>query len=894
MTIESSFQNYLELRRRVPIAAWRIVRIGSVAVAAAVVVDLFVAPQDGLVLFWKLIVPTLPLLFLVAPGVWRNLCPLAALNQLPRRGGFTRELQPPAWFQEYGYTIAFMAFIGLVFTRKALFNHSGSATAVLLLCCLIGAFTFGTVLKGKSGWCSSICPLLPVQRVYGQTPLITSPNSHCEPCVGCTKNCYDFNPKVAYVADMNDSDHRFSAYRKLFVAAFPGVVLGYFLVPDPPKISRVEMYARGGLWVLASIAVFMLLDTFLKALPALLPQLFGGTAITSFYWFGAPKYAVALGAELGGNWSPIVWPVRVLTIGLAFVWLVRGRRAETQFMAEASGLRLAARVELQATRGLRAATQSDRVEVTFEPGARTVAVKTRATVLEAAESSSLRLEAGCRMGVCGADPVAVLEGLDCVSPVTCAEADTLLRLGLGGNNRMACCARVFGDCRVSLFPDRSAAAIAPELRFEPDPDLHNVVIIGNGIGGVTTADFVRRHHPTCAIDIVGREPHHLYNRMGISRLIYGRSALQGLYLLPDDWYDTNNITCWLNTRVAGIDRARREVQLGTGEHLCYDALVLAVGSRSTVPPIDNFDLPGCFVLREATDAIVMRASVQEHGAQRALVAGGGLLGLEAAHALHQVGLEVIVAERADRLLRRQIDVTASRILRDYFEDLGIEVVANIETEAVRGNERVCSAVMSDGSTIACDVVVAAIGITPNVELAHVCELECDRGVLVDSAMRTRDPSIYAVGDVAEFHNRIWGLWPVAVNQAQIAAVNIAGGEAAYDDDVTPVTILKGVGLDLCSFGRVEAASDDDIVVVDEQPGHVYRKLVVVDGVVVGGVFLGSPSESTAAQTAYDAGLDISGVARCHPFGPMGGTHRSAHTGPGLTMTEDRTRAARAA
>ena len=152
---------------------------------------------------WKLVIPLLPLLFLVAPGVWRNLCPLAASNQTPRVLGLTRGLTAPAWFKEYGYVVAISLFVLFVVLRKLGLDDNGPASALLLLGALTGGFLGGMYLKGKSGWCSSICPLLPVQRIYGQTPFALVGNSHCQPCVGCTTNCYDFNPKAAYLADLN-------------------------------------------------------------------------------------------------------------------------------------------------------------------------------------------------------------------------------------------------------------------------------------------------------------------------------------------------------------------------------------------------------------------------------------------------------------------------------------------------------------------------------------------------------------------------------------------------------------------------------------------------------------------------------------------------------------------
>src|SRR5262249_48557493 len=159
-----------------------------------------------------------------------------------------------------------------------------------------------------------------------------------------------------------------------------------------------------------------------------------------------------------------------------------------------------------------------------------------------------------------------------------------------------------------LKPERPKAFASSVLRgFRPDPEVERVVIIGNGIAGVSAADHVRRRHLGAEIHLVAREKHHLYNRMAIERLIYGRSAMSGLYLQEDAWYDDLQITTWLNTRAVSIDRGAQEVVLGTGERLPYDRLILAMGSRSATPPIEGFGLSGSFVMREADDALAIRA-----------------------------------------------------------------------------------------------------------------------------------------------------------------------------------------------------------------------------------------------------------------------------------------------
>ncbi len=856
---------------RVPLTFWRNVRYLALAVFLALVVGLVVRPKTSLALFWGLGVPVLPLVFLVAPGAWRNVCPLAAANQASRVRGVSKAATAPAWLRDYGFVVSTGLFFGFVFARKLLLNRSGPATAVGLVVVLTGAAAGGYFLKGKSGWCSSICPLLPVQRVYGQAPFVGVANAHCRPCLGCTKNCYDFNPRVGYLADMNDSDLQFRGYRRLFVAAFPGLVLGYFLVPDAGALASYEVIGRVLLWMAASVAVFVVIDTYARLEKNTLPPLFGAVAFGAFYWNGSVRVSSALTKVFGGSFIFIIWPVRVAALVLVAIWILRSRSVQKTFLEEIAAP-APVRVDISGARRARTVNQGE-IEISFTSG-ESIGAAAGTSLLEVAEKASLSIPSGCRMGVCGADPVCVVEGFDNLSPIRREEADTLERLGLGGNNRMACVARVEGSCLVSLEPDRSTAAVQSTPQFTPDPDVRSVVIIGNGIAGVTVADFVRRAHPDCHIDIIGDEPHQLYNRMAIARLIHSRLGMQGLYLLPEDWYDSHKVTSWLNTRAVAVNRDDRTVRLGTGDILNYDRLVFATGGRGTVPPIEGFGLEGTFVLRDAGDGMRLRRHVQQLERRVAFVAGGGLLGLEAAHALHQLGLKVTVAERSDRLLRRPLDPAASDILRAYFEDHGIGIATNIEIKAVRGQTQLEEIVTVDDQVLPCDVLLVAAGVTPNSGIAQNSGVKVGKGILVDAHLRTDDPSIYAVGDVAEFDGQIWGLWPVAVQQARIAATNIAGGEASYDGEI-PVTLLKGVGLDMLSFGRVEPRDGDIEVIERANENYRYRKIVVADRRIVGGVFLGEADVSVSAQAWYDEGREIDSAAMARltegDWSPLTGT-----------------------
>ncbi|MFE2959298.1 FAD-dependent oxidoreductase [Nocardia tengchongensis] len=862
------FPAFTDLASRIPLRVWQGVRVLSITAYLALVVTMFVRPAGGLFVFFKIIVPLLPGLFLIAPGLWRNTCPLAATNQLPRLLRFTRAATAPAWLQQRGYLIAVALFFGIAGSRVAGLDRSGTATGIVLSAVLLSAFTGGIAFKGKSGWCSSICPLFPLQRVYGQTPFVTIANNHCQPCVGCAKNCFDFKPRAAYQADMADPDPGWSAPRKLFAAALPGFVLGFMVLAGYPGVAVPQRYLALGAAVLVAVGGYFAVEALTGVSAAVLSAVYAAVALNGFYWFAGP---VLLGAfttvtgVVGVAW--LRWPISLFVLGATVLFVARTRVSELQF-----ALTTGARTEpvlLPFPRPRTDAEKGTAPGTSVEFDGRTVAAELGVSLLDLAEKANLPLESGCRMGVCGADPVAVLEGGDKLCEPTGDERNTLRRLGFADNTRMACCARVNeGGVRVSLTPQPGHGTGDRPAHF--DRSLVSLVVIGTGIAGVTAADFLRRGHPDCEIHLVGRESHDFYNRMGISRLIPGRSAMQGLYLQPEQWYEDHRITPWLNTLATQLDPRTQRVHLGTGDVLPYDRLILATGASAALPDIEGLHRPGSFVLREAGDALNIRAYAQQRSCTRAVVAGGGLLGLEAAYALHQLGLRVTVLERGARLLSKQLDARASAIVEDHFARAGIEVRHRAETAALtgdpraagpRGGDPVRTIVLKDGSLLPCDVFLTATGIRPNTDLAVRAGIPCGKGILVDDRMRTAAPNVYAAGDVAEHRDRVLGLWPIAAEQAQAAAVNALGGEQVLTAE-TPATILKGVGLELFSIGQVEPEQRDEVIVVDDSPRRSYRRLVLAQGRVAGAIVLGHhPSDVAAAQQAVRVRKPIAPAAR---------------------------------
>ena len=341
--------------------------------------------------------PLLPLVWFVAPGLWRNVCPLAATNQIPRVLGFTRGRTAPPWFRTYAPLAGIAIFLAAVFARPTVFEDDGAGDRRADRRRAVAAFAGGYLLKGKSGWCSSLCPMLPVQRMYGQTPFANVPNSHCRPCLGCTKNCFDFNPKVAFLADVHDGDRQWSTTRKLFTAAFPGLVIAFFTEQDVAVMA---------LAVGASAGSFL-------ALEALLPATHAQARRRLRRRRDQPLLLVGRARARTGSPGRCARPCsRSPSSGCGG----RSPRSACSSSARACRRRRGWRRGSASARAPRCAPPQE-AEVTFEEGGPRIVAKPGTPLLELAETAEQPIEAGCRMGVCGADPVCVLAGMENLSPV---------------------------------------------------------------------------------------------------------------------------------------------------------------------------------------------------------------------------------------------------------------------------------------------------------------------------------------------------------------------------------------------------------------------------------------------------------------------------------------------
>jgi nitrite reductase (NADH) large subunit len=500
-------------------------------------------------------------------------------------------------------------------------------------------------------------------------------------------------------------------------------------------------------------------------------------------------------------------------------------------------------------------------EIRFVSGP-TVLARPGESLLRIAEANQVPLESGCQMGVCGADPVRILAGAENLTPPSMDERVTLRRLALPADCRMACTARVRGHVTVALedaTPDTSVREDAAVGERRHSISRRRVVIIGNGVAGVTAAVELRERDPDVDIAILGAEPYDFYNRMVINKLLPESTAIDRLALLPSDWATSRRIRYLHGITARSIDRVRCEVTIDGADTLPYDRLLLATGAACHIPAIENYTKPGTFVMRTIDDVLRLREHIVERRCRRAVVVGAGLLGLEAASSIRETGIRVSILETAAWPLSRQLDRTAGTLVQQLMTDLGIKILPGVVARALLGGDRVEEVQLADGQRLTADCVLLATGIEPNVALAQRAGLAVDHGVIVNDRMATSDSRIFAAGDVAAYRGSIPGLWPVAMEQARVAAINMLGGDCRYDARVPP-TRLKVPGLDVLSIGDVTRTDGpvQEICVDDDDPRQ-YRKLVLRTGKAFAAIVVGHQALHELVSEAVTANRDVSDV-----------------------------------
>jgi nitrite reductase (NADH) large subunit len=378
------------------------------------------------------------------------------------------------------------------------------------------------------------------------------------------------------------------------------------------------------------------------------------------------------------------------------------------------------------------------------------------------------------------------------------------------------------------------------------------LIIGNGVAGISVARELRSRDGNIEIRVLSRESYGYYSRIRLPEVFGGALlAAELLALYKPSWYSDRRIEVSLAREAVSIDRAARRVMLATGEELGYDALVLALGSDPVRPPVPGAFLPGVFTVREYDDAERVRASVLAHP-ESAAVVGGGLLGLEAARQLQQFGVaRVGVLEMAPRLLPRQLDSGGAALLEGMLSGLGIGIATGAKLEAFEGSdrlERIAYAAGGEECALEAGTAVVSVGVRPRLGLAKAAGIATERGIVVDGFLRTSDPSIYAVGDCAEFGGAVPGNIPAALEQATRCAAALLGDETGPYEGTVPSNTLKVAGIDLFSSGLVEYSDGEGVEELRLEPGEGrYERYLIKGGLLAGAIVIGSRRRARLVQ-----------------------------------------------
>ncbi|MCW8874661.1 MAG: nitrite reductase large subunit NirB, partial [Gammaproteobacteria bacterium] len=393
-----------------------------------------------------------------------------------------------------------------------------------------------------------------------------------------------------------------------------------------------------------------------------------------------------------------------------------------------------------------------------------------------------------------------------------------------------------------------------------------LVLIGNGMAGMRTVEELLKIDPEqYDITVFGAEPYGNYNRIMLSPVLAGEKTIDQIMLNDEQWYAEHGIQLHKGKQIVDIDRARRRVIAADGTQAPYDRLILATGSTPFIIPVPGRDLEGVIGFRDIQDVDRMLAATTRSDGH-AVVIGGGLLGLEAANGLLKQGMRVTVVHLLDSLMERQLDKAAAKLLKRSLEQRGIQFLMEAQTEAILGQERVEAVRFKDGSELSADLVVMAVGIRPNIELARQVGLHCERGVVVTDTLQTYDPRVYAVGECVQHRGTTYGLVAPLFEQAKVCANHLAKhGIARYEGSLTS-TKLKVTGIDLFSAGDFSGDDSTEELLLQDPARGIYKKVVVKDNRIQGAVMYGDTLDGTWFFELMRDGTDISELRENLLFG----------------------------
>jgi nitrite reductase (NADH) large subunit len=392
-----------------------------------------------------------------------------------------------------------------------------------------------------------------------------------------------------------------------------------------------------------------------------------------------------------------------------------------------------------------------------------------------------------------------------------------------------------------------------------------LVVVGNGMAGMACLEHILKYSPRFDVTVFSDETHVNYNRVLLSSVLAGEKDADDIVINGLDWYRKHDIDLRVGVRIVDVDARAKTVTGNDGRVTPYDTLLLAMGSSPWFPPIAGLDKDGVFAFRTLDDT---RALLERAGPQtRAVVIGGGLLGLEAARGLQVQGCHVTVVHLMDTLMERQLDPCGGGYLRSKIEDLGVKVLLGSSTKAILGGDTVTGVEFADGSMLEADLVVIAAGIRPNVELGRKAGLTVNRGIVVNDSMETSDPDIFAVGECTEHNGICYGLVAPLFEQGKVLAATITGNKGPTYTGTVQAAKLKIMGVDVFSAGEWADGSGVEPVRYEDPALGVYKKLALRDGKLAGVILVGDAGDSHRYMDWLRSSADLTAQRRQLLFPP---------------------------
>lgn len=383
------------------------------------------------------------------------------------------------------------------------------------------------------------------------------------------------------------------------------------------------------------------------------------------------------------------------------------------------------------------------------------------------------------------------------------------------------------------------------------------LIVGGGIAALSAAGAIRKRNDLATITILSEEAVKPYYRPALSDYLSEDLQDKKFYVYEEEWYQENRVEVKTSCRVAALDTKAREVELENGDKMAYSKLIIATGARSHVPPFPGIEQQGVYTLRNLQDAEFLKKAIQ--GAKQAVVIGGGILGLEAVWEMISQGVEVSVVEQSKRLMPRQLDEAASLRVQKLMTDRGVKLYLGVGTEEISGDGQASGIKLNNGQWLPADLVLLSTGVKPNLELAQAAGINIDRGIVVDTGMRTSASDVYAAGDVAQVGDRLIGLWSVSTDMGNVAGANAAGDWLEYKEPVIS-TMLAAFDHEIFSIGEVNLPAEEcRITEVWDPVEDFYKKTYMKDGVMLGEIII-APQVNTA-EAFRTLGRDGSGKKR---------------------------------